>query len=115
MPTSYVGKLASNYYCRGWNAKRRKYCTSRAGLGTQHAGVGRCKMHGGTKERSVAPAPALRDFLPPAIRSAVSRTLRTLLAGRLPDPAEADAVRDEILELRVRDHTTSPATSPASS
>lgn len=47
IPTAFVGKLEPNYYCRGWNAKRAKYCRHRAGHGTEHVGVGRCKGHGG--------------------------------------------------------------------
>lgn len=47
IPTTFVGKLEPNYYCRGWNAKRAKYCRHRAGHGTEHVGVGRCHQHGG--------------------------------------------------------------------
>ena len=50
MPTEYVGKVEPNYYCRGWNEKRKKYCGARAGRGTAHSGVGRCRVHGGQKE-----------------------------------------------------------------
>lgn len=49
VPAEYQGKIAPNYYCRGWNAKRRKYCKSRAGLRTAHPGVGRCHLHGGQR------------------------------------------------------------------
>ncbi|CAA9573805.1 MAG: hypothetical protein AVDCRST_MAG86-1957 [uncultured Truepera sp.] len=47
VPTAYEGKLEPNYYCRGWNEKRQKYCKIRAGAGTDHKGSGRCKSHGG--------------------------------------------------------------------
>jgi hypothetical protein len=47
VPDKYEGKLEPNYYCRGWNAKREKYCRSLAGMGTDHPGVGRCKFHDG--------------------------------------------------------------------
>jgi hypothetical protein len=47
IPAKHTGVLAPNYYCRAWNAKRIKYCRARAGLGTDHPGVGRCKHHGG--------------------------------------------------------------------
>lgn len=47
IPDHYVGKLEPNYYCRGWNEKRQKYCKSEAGWGTTHPGQGRCRMHGG--------------------------------------------------------------------
>jgi hypothetical protein len=47
VPTDDVGKLEPNYYCRAWNAKRRKYCRAPAGSGTQHPGEGRCRHHGG--------------------------------------------------------------------
>lgn len=50
VPPKYAGTIEPNYYCRGWNSKRDKYCRSRAGLGTTHPGVGRCKMHGGLQE-----------------------------------------------------------------
>jgi hypothetical protein len=50
LPTTYVGKLESNYYCRAWNVKRQKYCGSRAGFGTNHPGSGRCKLHGGLQQ-----------------------------------------------------------------
>lgn len=50
LPTKYEGKLEPNYYCRGWNAKRDKYCGSRAGARTNHKGVGRCFVHGGLQD-----------------------------------------------------------------
>lgn len=50
IPKRHVGKIEPNYYCRGWNAKRKKYCKSRAGLRTAHPGVGRCHLHGGQQE-----------------------------------------------------------------
>lgn len=49
IPTKYVGMLEPNWHCRAWNAKREKYCASRAGMGTDHPGVGRCKLHGGAQ------------------------------------------------------------------
>lgn len=47
VPTKFVGKIEPNYYCRGWNETRQKYCRARAGQGTNHKGEGRCKNHGG--------------------------------------------------------------------
>lgn len=47
VPKEYEGKLDSNYYCRAWNSKRDKYCKARAGKGTDHPGMGRCKFHDG--------------------------------------------------------------------
>lgn len=47
IPETFVGKLEPNYYCRAWNAKRAKYCRSRAGWGTDHQGMGRCRIHDG--------------------------------------------------------------------
>jgi hypothetical protein len=47
LPAKYEGKLEPNHFCRGWNAKRKKYCRSRAGFRTQHPGIGRCCKHGG--------------------------------------------------------------------
>jgi hypothetical protein len=49
IPKKHQGKIEPNYYCRGWNSKRKKYCGSRAGLRTAHPGVGRCHLHGGQK------------------------------------------------------------------
>lgn len=49
VPAVYAGKLEPNYFCRGWNGKRNKYCRSRAGFRTSHPGVGRCSKHGGLK------------------------------------------------------------------
>lgn len=47
IPDAYQGKIDPNYYCRGWNSKRDKYCGARAGQGTDHPGEGRCINHGG--------------------------------------------------------------------
>jgi hypothetical protein len=49
LPKVFEGKLEPNYYCRGWNEKRAKYCGSRAGFRTDHPGLGRCRVHGGLK------------------------------------------------------------------
>lgn len=47
IPTTYIGHpIPPNKFCRGWNAKREKYCGNDAGLGTPST-VGRCKFHGG--------------------------------------------------------------------
>lgn len=40
-------ELEPNYYCRGRNGVRQKYCGRRAGWGTDHLGSGRCRRHGG--------------------------------------------------------------------
>ena len=50
VPATFVGKLEPNYYCRGWNEKRQKYCRARAGAKTTHPRAGRCNMHGGVQE-----------------------------------------------------------------
>lgn len=42
----YIGTLEPNFYCRGWNSKRQKYCKQRSGHNTDHTGQGRCKWHG---------------------------------------------------------------------
>ena len=47
LPANYEGKLEPNYWCRGWKGKKGAYCTARAGFGTSHPGIGRCKFHGG--------------------------------------------------------------------
>jgi hypothetical protein len=46
-PGRFIGKLEPNYYCRGWNSKRVKYCRARAGHSTAHPQQGRCSKHGG--------------------------------------------------------------------
>jgi hypothetical protein len=53
IPVEFVGKLEPNYYCRGWNAKRVKYCRARAGAGTAHSGQGRCRRHDGGGDGNV--------------------------------------------------------------
>ena len=50
VPSSYEGELAANHYCRAWNSKRGKYCSARAGGGTEHLGQGRCRHHGGNSQ-----------------------------------------------------------------
>jgi hypothetical protein len=50
VPKAFAGKLEPNYFCRGWNAKSEKYCRAKAGQGTTHPGVGRCKFHGGLQD-----------------------------------------------------------------
>jgi len=47
IPTIHVGQLPAGARCRGWNAKRSKYCRAKAGWGTDHFGQGRCKFHRG--------------------------------------------------------------------
>lgn len=47
IPEEYQGTIDPNHYCRGWNAKRDKYCRAIAGTGTDHPGEGRCRFHGG--------------------------------------------------------------------
>lgn len=41
-------ELEPNYFCRARNTKREKYCRAKAGQGTDHLGVGRCRNHGGS-------------------------------------------------------------------
>src|SRR5687767_6947612 len=53
VPDEYGEELEPNYYCRGRNAKRRKYCRSRAGARTEHPGIGRCWVHGGRDAHQV--------------------------------------------------------------
>jgi hypothetical protein len=48
VPEFFIGNpIDPNYFCRGWNSKREKYCRARAGQGTDHPGQGRCRNHGG--------------------------------------------------------------------
>jgi hypothetical protein len=72
VPKAFQGKLEPNYYCRGWNAKSRKYCRAVAGAKTTHPGVGRCKFHGGLQEgdgrvtngaRSMVKSSTLRELI----------------------------------------------------
>lgn len=110
VPKKFEGKLEPNYYCRGWNAKREKYCRALAGRGTQHSGVGRCKNHGGLQDedgrvtngaRSMVKASTLRELIEQekgrtdplnlTEELAILRALRTeLLAG---DEVNADAAQ----------------------
>lgn len=48
IPPEFIGNpIDVNFFCRGWNSKRNKYCRARAGAGTEHTGLGRCRNHGG--------------------------------------------------------------------
>lgn len=47
VPATHEGTIEPNYYCRGWNSKRQKYCRKIAGSGTAHLGIGRCSFHSG--------------------------------------------------------------------
>lgn len=47
VPLTFQGRIEPNFYCRGWNSKRLKYCSARAGQATDHPGEGRCINHGG--------------------------------------------------------------------
>jgi hypothetical protein len=94
LPTEYQGKIEPNYWCRGWSAKRTKYCGARAGHGTAHPGMGRCSMHGGQKRdgdkrmrgggRSALPATRVKALIEQHLADAklydVSRTLATAKA-----------------------------------
>jgi hypothetical protein len=69
IPSTFVGKLEPNYYCRAWNEKRKKYCRARAGCpGTDHPGEGRCKHHDGGAR--VAQGDARPDAAVPGIMNA---------------------------------------------
>ena len=48
IPSLPVGKIPPNNWCRGWNSKRNKYCQHHAGHNTDHKGLGRCNIHGGS-------------------------------------------------------------------
>jgi hypothetical protein len=50
IPDEFGPKIPPNYYCRARNTKLQKYCQARAGAGTNHPGVGRCRHHGGQQE-----------------------------------------------------------------
>ncbi|HET8777967.1 MAG TPA: hypothetical protein VFN76_09940 [Candidatus Limnocylindria bacterium] len=80
LPATYVGKLEPNYYCRGWNEKRQKYCGARAGWSTDHPGVGRCRQHDGGGSKRVTHGQSRRYA---NIRSA---RLRHLIAEHAADP-----------------------------
>jgi hypothetical protein len=48
IPPTFIGNpIEPNFFCRGWNSKREKYCRARSGAGTDHSGQGRCRVHGG--------------------------------------------------------------------
>ena len=104
-------ELEPNYFCRARNTKRGKYCRSRAGTGTSHTGVGRCKKHGGLKragddrvtsgKRSAVKRQQLgeliaqeRQRVDPLDLSGELATLRALVADlrdRNPDAADHDS------------------------
>jgi hypothetical protein len=71
VPTWEAGggvEIEPNYFCRGANSKRKKYCERRAGAGTDHKGQGRCKSHfGNNPERhsrySVIKRPRIRELV----------------------------------------------------
>lgn len=52
-PAAYdrEARYDANYWCLAINTKRRKYCRARAGAGTDHPGLGRCRVHGGNSSR----------------------------------------------------------------
>lgn len=109
IPTVYEGQLEPNYYCRGWNAKREKYCRARAGKGTTHRGVGRCKMHGGIQADDgrvkhgrylTTPAPAIRELIAKHMADpdplnimadlAAARSALDVLLDRMPEGTSMD-------------------------
>jgi hypothetical protein len=67
LPTEYQGTLPPNYFCRGWNPKREKYCGARAGAKTDHKGVGRCKWHDGGRPKHGRYSTTTRARLAPLI------------------------------------------------
>lgn len=99
VPAAHEGKLEPNYFCRGWNAKTQKYCRSRAGAGTAHAGVGRCKMHGGLQPEDGRVTHGARSM----VKSSTLRQLIEAEKGRT-DPLDLSeelailrALRSELL------------------
>ena len=102
IPETHVGKISPNYYCRGWNQKRGKYCSARAGRSTDHVGVGRCKFHDGraithgatsTKTRYGLLTDALGDFYEALEGEDVETSLNVL-----PEIAAARALLLEYIE-----------------
>jgi hypothetical protein len=101
LPAAHQGKIAPNYYCRAWNAKRGKYCGARAGHGTAHPGRGRCNMHGGQKRGGDARVKAAR------YSTINNERLSELIADHmedadplnmLPDVAAARAIFQDFIE-----------------
>lgn len=100
-------ELEPNYFCRGRNIRRGKYCAARAGKGTTRPGVGRCKHHGGRQPKD--------GRVTHGATSLVRRdTLRDLIAQELerPDPLN---LTEELATLRAlrrnlfADDTVEPA------
>lgn len=79
IPTEDVGKIAPNYYCRGWNAKHKKYCSARAGHKTAHPGRGRCKFHGGLQPGDGRARPG--SEMPPATAAIRPRRVKARVAS----------------------------------
>lgn len=93
IPDAFVGKLAPNFFCRAWNAKRAKYCRARAGAGTSHAGAGRCRHHDGGGEDKLTHGQDRRYGGLQAPR------IRELIAAFAEDPQPFD-VRPELAAAR---------------
>jgi hypothetical protein len=125
VPTTYVGKLEPNYFCRGWNARREKYCRNRAGSGCPaHQGRGRCKFHGGTRQgdprvrhgRHSAPLQTIGDLLSfdaqislPAVKR-VLVDMETALDRRVTDPELREQLHADLVRVAARALAQYPST-----
>lgn len=100
IPTTYQGKLEPNHFCRGWNAKRQKYCRARAGWGTEHHGVGRCRHHGGRREGDPRVTTGrYRSIETPRIAELIAQHLEDAdPLNTLPDLAAARALFQDFVE-----------------
>lgn len=83
IPAAFGKDVPPNYYCRGRNVKRQKYCRNRAGARTDHVGIGRCWMHGGRAQNATAMKHGRRaKIATPDLRKAIEEALKD------PDPLD---------------------------
>lgn len=74
------------------------HCKRPAGWGTNHAGVGRCKLHGGSSPKYMQ-TPLMKEFLNPETVASAPSGIRDRASTFLEDPVLTDLSR-EIANLR---------------
>jgi hypothetical protein len=116
IPAKFGPEIPPNYYCRGRNTKRQKYCKARAGYRTDHVGIGRCWIHGGANQNAdrmksgkharIA-IPAVRDAIEKAAKEANPLDMLPTLAKAkgLLDHAIATYAGDDKSEIALADLT----------
>src|SRR3990172_7648888 len=74
------------------------YCTRPAGWGTDHPGVGRCKLHGGSSPKYML-TPLMQEWANPETIHSAPKAIRDRADKFLEDPVITDLSR-EIANLR---------------